>query len=132
MTDYPNHGPAATGVAGTALKLLRVALDPAAGEGEAVNAATLFVRVARRGGVTFGVLALAAAEVAPFTGGPPRPADAPLGSVRMRCGKHAGRRLVDGYADDPAYVAWVANSFNDARIARAAREVLDAADVRGS
>ncbi len=64
------------------LKLLRVALDPAAGDGEAANAATMFVRVARRSGVTFDLLTLAAAKLLPAVRpSPVAPTAAPVPSA---------------------------------------------------
>ncbi len=122
--------------AATALKLLAVALDPSAVDGEAINAATIFTRSARRNGVTFPILTLAAARLLPGpTPGPsrdhvaaPASGSAAAGQVRMPAGKFKGCRLADVMLDDVDYLRWVARAFDDGFVRRAAGAVLAAAD----
>ena len=105
--------------AATAIKLLRVTLDPAAGDGEATNAATVFARTARKAGVTFDVLTLAVAKLLPSprpTAQPHQPKERPKPQAwwtEMPCGRHRGECLGDIYSYDPSYVKWVATGFDD-------------------
>ena len=133
MPVYANNPPPPTDATRKSLKMLAVVLDPAAGEGEAANAATIFARCARAGGVTLDVLVLAAAAMLPAPRSPrPTPSPTPSaddpGEVRMTNGKYAGKRLADIYRGDPGYVAWLARAYSDVNVQRAAAAVLAAAD----
>ena len=112
-------------------KLLRYALDPAAGEGEAVNAATRFIEEARREGLD---LSGVARVIAP----PDVPKKTkvrkivvykvPPQSMVFPFGRYAGESLASVYSRDPQYVTWfcenVRRSPAVATLIRAARQVV--------
>ena len=106
-----------------AVKLLRTALDVAAGDGEAENAATKFVRSARRSGVTFN--ALAAAIIA---GEQPRAvvrSTPPVAwFVAVPFGRHEGATLGHVATADIGYLRWLSTECRDLDLQAAAAAVL--------
>jgi hypothetical protein len=91
-----------------AAKILRLALDPAAADGEWRNAAVMFVGILRQNGIA----------VDSFTDEPRhhRPPDPPWRSsgyaVRMPFGKHKGEPLDDIATD---YLQWLINTATNLR-----------------
>lgn len=93
-------------------KLLRLAFDPSAAEGEAVNALTMAVRQARRDGLVFGDVV---AMISPDRQLPPPAARATEPAslrVRMPFGKHKGLTLGEIAERDLPYLRWAINNID--------------------
>jgi hypothetical protein len=103
-------------------QLLRFALDPAASEGEATNAAAKMVTVARRERVQFEHLQTALVP-APKREKPERPAAC---SVTLNFGKYTGATLAEVAQNDIEYLRWIIeNVSRKPEIVEAAEVVLD-------
>ena len=107
-------------------KLMARALDPAAGDGEAENAAEKFVRIARIDGLRLDDLP---SIFPPALLPPPTPAkdDRPAAcDVIMPFGQYRGVSLIDIGQDDLEYLIWLASrEMRNATVRRAAKAVLD-------
>ncbi|HEY8666436.1 MAG TPA: hypothetical protein VIL86_07215 [Tepidisphaeraceae bacterium] len=105
-------------------KLSRRALDPAAHEGEATNAAQKFVTIARRERIDFEGLAAAIAPISRQL--PPAPPTPPAAcEIVMRFGKYGGMTLSDIAREDLRYIRWMAEEIKDEDLADAATDVLE-------
>ena len=95
-------------------KLLRLALDKAAPDGEWMLAcAKLFHSLRERAvdGYTPGLAAKMSGEIAPEPTVTPEMMEWP-GSIRLGFGKHAGKKLAE---IDPGYLAWYCNNADQER-----------------
>jgi len=85
-------------------KILKIALDPSAGDGEAENAAKMAVRVARKSGLRFDDLFPTTTIIQE---GPQYPMSPPPScDILMPYGKHKGRTLGDIAQQNPGYLNW--------------------------
>lgn len=105
-----------------AVKLLAVAVDASAGEGEALNAASKFVQIVRRERLGLDDLRDFFRADHAFTFDPP-PAP-PACRVEMPFGKYAGVTLSEIAENDPCYLAWAVEHLYSREDIRRACEVV--------
>jgi hypothetical protein len=106
-------------------KLLRYALDPSAGDGEAENAAARAIGHARQAGMDLVAFARAlqaeAAEPAPQ----PEQACSWAEGVMLKFGRYKGRTLGEVLMIDRQYLQWIQNTHTfDVNLRCACRELL--------
>ena len=121
-------------------KLLRLAVDPGAAEGERINACTMFVRQVRAVGLTYAdVIAALTPAVKPSRVVAASPASQSARAsacsdgdgwgedwwnVTMPFGKHSGETVGDILDDDSGYITWLHNNveFSSDRLRDAVEE----------
>lgn len=104
-----------------ALKLLRVALDPGARIGEALNAGAHFVKAARRDKLGVDDLFIAPTHQLPE----PESERPDACDICLHFGKHDGESLLEIGQSDIDYLRWLATDFSKVHIRTAAGVVLE-------
>ena len=82
-------------------KIARLAFDPAAAEGESVNAATMLVQIARKHKIGFGEFKLILGASARL------PNSVGIASTIVPFGKHKGQSIAQIYQQNPGYLDWL-------------------------
>jgi hypothetical protein len=115
-------------------KLLRYALDPSAGSGEAENAAARAISHARLAGMDLVALARALGGAVDQGGETPpqsspeqeQTCGSPPDDIRLAFGRHRGRTLGEIYRIDRQYLRWIRSTVTfDYALRRACEEVLN-------